>query len=207
VSSPKPDPIAKIFRFTGILICGISAPSPCRHEGRFAVVTKRGAGCDGAFAASGDLHPAKRSERPAKSCGSGAATLASIPPPCGGVATGARKAVPRGEREVSRQTIARGRPGCPGCTCSRLPVCSAHAGCLRAPARGIYGCFRRPVFPAPSVRRGTPYQQNPGENPAAGTRERAILLVTLSLPLNPVSIRNNVFARTSYCARVALNVG
>src|SRR5690349_18688197 len=22
-------------------------PSPCRHEGRFAVVTKRGAGCDG----------------------------------------------------------------------------------------------------------------------------------------------------------------
>ena len=40
-------PKSEIFRFTGILICGRHSPSPCRHEGRFAVVTKRGAGCDG----------------------------------------------------------------------------------------------------------------------------------------------------------------
>src|SRR5262249_30753447 len=37
----------KIFLFTVILIYGINPASPCHHEGRFAVVTKRGAGCDG----------------------------------------------------------------------------------------------------------------------------------------------------------------
>src|SRR5262245_59985542 len=46
-------PKSKIFLFTGILICGKNSPSPCHHEGRFAVVTKRGAGCDGLLAASG----------------------------------------------------------------------------------------------------------------------------------------------------------
>ena len=35
-------------------ITGTRLPSPRRHEGRFAVVTKRGAGCDGPLAASGD---------------------------------------------------------------------------------------------------------------------------------------------------------
>src|SRR5262245_2939053 len=45
LSSPKTDLAAKIFLFTRILIYGIHSLSPCRHEGRFAVVTKRGAGC------------------------------------------------------------------------------------------------------------------------------------------------------------------
>jgi hypothetical protein len=51
--------------------------SPCRHEGRFAVVTKRGAGCDGRLRrqAFSDARR-KRRERTAKSCGSGAATVA-----------------------------------------------------------------------------------------------------------------------------------
>ena len=91
--------------------------SPCRHEGTKRVVTLRRCGLRWTLFASGDLHPAKRGKRTAKSCGPGAATLASIRPACAGSATGARKAVPRGEREVSRQTIARGKPGCPGCTC------------------------------------------------------------------------------------------
>jgi len=43
-------PQPKIFLFTGIPIYGIDLASPCRHEGRFAVVTKRGAGCDGPLA-------------------------------------------------------------------------------------------------------------------------------------------------------------
>ena len=55
-------------------------PIPCRHEGRFAVVTKRGAGCDGPLPASGVLAcQTKRRRRTVKSCGPGAATLASIP--------------------------------------------------------------------------------------------------------------------------------
>jgi hypothetical protein len=37
-----------------------------------------GAGCDGTLRRQVILHPAKRSQRPAKSCGPGAATLASI---------------------------------------------------------------------------------------------------------------------------------
>src|SRR5262249_37523296 len=39
----------------------------------------------------------RRLRRTVKSCGPGAATLASIRPACAGLATGARKAVPRGE--------------------------------------------------------------------------------------------------------------
>src|SRR5436309_2603536 len=55
VSSPK----IEIILFTVILICVIYPSSPCHHEGRFAVVTKRGAGCDGPQLASGDLHRTK----------------------------------------------------------------------------------------------------------------------------------------------------
>ena len=70
-------------------------------------------------------------------------------PACAGRATGARKAVPREEHEVSRQTIARGRPGCLAGTCqtrvrSFYPI--AHGAC---------GCRRHPAFPAPSFRRGS----------------------------------------------------
>src|SRR5689334_21708330 len=60
---------------------------------------------------------AKTRQRTAKSCGPGAATLASIRPARAGTATVARKAVHRGEHEVSRKAIARGKPGCLGCTC------------------------------------------------------------------------------------------
>jgi len=111
-------PKSKIFRFTVILICGIHPPSPSHREGRFAIVTERGAGCDGPLAGVRCLmHQTKRWQRPAKSCGPGAATLASIPPPCGGVATVTKKGRSPGRARISRQTIARGKPGCLGCTC------------------------------------------------------------------------------------------
>src|SRR5690242_21600281 len=60
---------------------------------------------------------ARTRQRTAKSCGPGAATLASIRPAPAGTATVARKAVHRGEHEGSRKAIARGKPGCLGCTC------------------------------------------------------------------------------------------
>jgi hypothetical protein len=61
-------------------------------------------------------HRTKRAQRTAKSCGPGAATLAlrwrGFPP-----ATGARKAASPGRARISRKAIARGKPGCLGCTC------------------------------------------------------------------------------------------
>src|SRR5438445_7094393 len=67
--------------------------------------------------ASGACTGRKRSQRTAKSCGPGAATLASIRPVCAGLATVTIKAAHRGEHEGNRKTIARGKPGCLGCTC------------------------------------------------------------------------------------------
>src|SRR5215471_15863132 len=42
-------------------------------------------------------------------------------------ATVAKQAAHRGEHEGNRQTIARGKPGCLGCTCSSTPVCFLYA--------------------------------------------------------------------------------
>src|SRR5262245_48592368 len=66
--------------------------------------------------ASGDLHRTKRSQRTAKSCGPGAATLA-LRWRVFLLTTGARKAASPGRARISRKTIARGKPGCLGCTC------------------------------------------------------------------------------------------
>ena len=116
-----------------------------------------GAGCDGrrdvrhvrmpdeAFAAYGEVVWSWRRDP--------GATLAEAIPP----ATGARKAASPGRVRISRQTIARGKPGCFGCTCqSRVHL-------LLPRAHGAYGRSRRPAFPAPSARRGTTNLQNSGE--------------------------------------------
>ena len=57
----------------------------------------------------------------------------------------------RGERGISRQTIAQGMPECSGCTC--MLVCALpRAHCTRD-----HGCSKHPAFPAPSVvREGIP---------------------------------------------------
>src|SRR5262249_35295745 len=95
------------------------------------------------LAASGDLHRTKTRQRTAKSCGPGAATLASIRPTCAGSATVTIKAAHRGEHEVSRKAIARGKPGCPGCTCGLTRVLSIpdfpHTG-LRAQSAPGFPC-------------------------------------------------------------------
>src|SRR5436190_202885 len=51
----------------------------------------------------------------------------------------------RGEHEVSRKAIARGKPGCLGCTCLIRVRCFPF--CTRCCGRS-----QRPAFPAPSVR-------------------------------------------------------
>ena len=83
------------------------------------------------------------------------------PPP----ATGARKAASPGRSRISRNTIARGKPGWLGCTCglTRVHFCST----LRT---RDCGRSRRPAFPAPSDLGGTTRWQHSGEKPAAGTR-------------------------------------
>ncbi len=88
-----------------------------------AIVTERGAGCDGrcgvsavqtvrtkTLAAYGEVLWSWRRDPGVKLAG-------GVP-----LTTVARKAAHRGEHEISRKTIARGRPGCPGCTCSSTRV-------------------------------------------------------------------------------------
>ena len=58
---------------------------------------------------------------------------------------GGKRAVHRGELEVSRKAIAQGRP-----ECSRCPVCSC-ARFVCANRTRDRGCSAHPVFPAPSV--------------------------------------------------------
>ena len=68
-----------------------------------------------------------------------------------------------GRARISRKDIARGKPGCLGCTCRPARVLR-HAGCPCAPVHGIYGRSQRPAFPAPSTFRGTTRLQNSGKS-------------------------------------------
>src|ERR1700752_1217889 len=87
-------------------------------------------------------HGRKRLQRTAKSCGPGAATVASSwrADPAG---DGGKKRRSPGRARISRKTIARGKPGCPGCTCSLKPVCFlsllSHMG-LRAQSAPGFPC-------------------------------------------------------------------
>jgi hypothetical protein len=87
------------------------------------------------------------------------------PPACAGGATVTIKAAHRGELEVSRKPIARGKPGCPGCTCGSTRVLSStglsHTG-LRAQSA--------PGFPCALSSRGSNELAKPEQNRAAGTR-------------------------------------
>ena len=100
--------------------------------------------------------------RTAKSCGPGAATVASIHAGLCWQGNGDKKRRSPGRARISRQTSrGEGRR-------SRLHLwCFArvlrHAGCPRASARGICGCIRRPAFPAPSPWRGTMNSQELGQ--------------------------------------------
>ena len=83
-----------------------------------AIVTERGAGCDGRLLRQRGANRADETrQRTAKSCGPGAATLASIRAAPWQRGNGDNKGRSPGRSRISRKTIARGRPGCPGCTC------------------------------------------------------------------------------------------
>jgi len=153
----------KYSAFQKTKISGICCPVPAQRGTYRAIVTARRVGmrwtqsCDTFFAWTTAWR------RTAKSCGPGAATVASIRPACVGSATVTKNAAHRGEHEVSRKAIAWGKPGCLGCTCSPCP-CAKHMGCPCALAHGIYGRSQRPAFPAPSLRRGTTRLQNSGKS-------------------------------------------
>ena len=110
---------------------------PLRRGTLRAIVTKREAGCDGREGLRDDRRPA----RTAKACGPVPPTLGSTP----GQKPGGRRLespVLRGERAISRKTIAQGRPGRLGRTCMLvcvLPFCTRDRG-----------CGQHPAFPAPS---------------------------------------------------------
>jgi hypothetical protein len=72
---------------------------------------------------------------------------------------GGKKRRSPGRARISRNTIARGKPGCPGCTCSSTRVLS----CATLRTRDC-GRSRRPAFPAPSSRKRDNETHNPGEN-------------------------------------------
>src|SRR5215470_5193577 len=93
------------------------------------------------------------------------ATLAETFP----LATGARKAASPGRARISRKTIARGRPGCPGCTC-QIRVRSYYFlhTVLRAQSAPGFPC-------ALSSERGNE-MQNSGEKPAPRSLRRAYFL-------------------------------
>jgi hypothetical protein len=138
-------------------------------EGRIMIATIRWRGWRWAVVASGaPVVPGETPRRPAKSCGPGAATLASIRSARAGLATVTIKAAHRGEHEGNRKTIARGRSGCPGCTCGLTRVHS----CLPRRTRDC-GRSRRLTFPAPSDRRGSNETAKPGQNES---RERERML-------------------------------
>src|SRR5215207_7640360 len=87
--------------------------------------------------------------RTAKSCGSGAAVLALRPREATLLRdNGGKRAVLRGEHEVSRKAIAQGRPECFALPC--MLVCSF----VCANRTRDRGCSKHPVFPAPSIEEG-----------------------------------------------------
>ena len=82
--------------------------------------------------------------RTAKSCGPDAAVLASNSQEQASANDGGKRAVHRGEHEVSRKATAQGRPGCSACTCMLVCVSlcafaheTAGAACTRSSLRPL----------------------------------------------------------------------
>jgi hypothetical protein len=136
-------------------------------------------------AISGAFAPDESAPRTAKSCGPGAATVASIRPACAGSATVTTNAAHRGEHEVSRKAIARGKPGCLGCTCLIrvrffLPLHTRRCG-----------RSQRPAFPAPSVRERDDEFEELGRKSCRENEKACSLVISekRSPPLSPLTLR------------------
>jgi hypothetical protein len=138
--------------------------------------------------ASGALHRTKTLQRTVKSCGPGAATLA-LPAGACSRTTGARKAASPGRARISRKAIARGKPGCPGCTCSSTRVHS-----FTTLAHGTAGAVGARLSLRPLPKRGTTKIAQPGRKRAAG-----MTTLISSSPRRPVSAK----ASPGFCTRGA----
>jgi hypothetical protein len=140
-------PISKIIHFTGILICGINRPVSCplrdvsrssRYVGRGMRWTLRRQ----VIFTGRNVRSVRRSR------------VVLAPRPWRQVGAkyraddGGKKRRSPGRARISRKTIARGKPGCLGCTCSLTRVLF----CATRRTRDC-GCIQRPAFPAPSRRR------------------------------------------------------
>jgi len=100
---------------------------------------------------------AKRRWRTAKSCGPGAATVASIRAgPCWR-GNGDNKCRSPGRARISRKPIARGKPGCLGCTCQ------TRVRCFAVFAHGTAGTVGARLSLRPLFKRGQTKLQSPGE--------------------------------------------
>ena len=102
-----------------------------------AIVTERGAGCDGPPRRQALLHQTKTLAADGEVVWSWRRDPGATPAGVFRPATGARKAASPGRAHISRKTIARGKPGCLGCTCqirvrSSLPIAHGAAGAVGA---------------------------------------------------------------------------
>jgi hypothetical protein len=114
------------------------------------VVTKRGAGCDGPLLASGESSPDETlSKRTVKSCGPGAATLASIPACLCGPGNGGKTGRSPGRARSKPSNHCAGKVGM-----SWLYLSNPCASSYYPIAHGACGCRRHPAFPAPSAQEG-----------------------------------------------------
>jgi hypothetical protein len=136
------------------------APVPRSQEGRFAIVTNVGAGCDGRFGRADERGPGADAEvvwswSPDAGIEPCEMSMSAFGP--------TRRAGPRRlsspalrrEHEVGRNTIAQGMPdrfGVPVVTCLRA-FFTCTQGC---------GCDKHPAFPAPSCFRGWCYSSKLG---------------------------------------------
>src|SRR5256884_5261875 len=125
---------------------------PVPMEGRLAIVTN--AGRDAVDAAARETNAVCL--RTAKSCGSDA-PIVGVKSAIRSAGDGVKKRGHRGEREVSRKTIARGMPGRSGVTVVTMLVCFFH--CMRGRGR-----IARPAFPAPSDFLGRTSCKNSGKS-------------------------------------------
>ena len=128
-------------------ITGISFANPAHTRGVSRSSRCVGLGCDGRGRVRRFLCRTKRCPRTAKSCGPGAAMLASSSWNYF-AGDGGKKPAHRGEHEVSRKAIAQGMSDC-----LRCPVCSCAPFFALLGTRDR-GCSAHPAFPAPSVWRG-----------------------------------------------------
>ena len=146
-------PISRIsVRKSEILSClvgqisGLTPPSPCPQKGtlrdRHGTLARLRwtRQCQGCFGAGREHSRVRRSRvvlapRPWRQAG----WISPTQP------RGQERPLPRGEHEGNRQPIARGKPGCSGCTCGDY----ARVPSFHRRTRGC-GCDQRPAFPAPS---------------------------------------------------------